>query len=734
MAWIEEVGQRQRSTKIFRDSVDPLKKQLVASTADQHYHDGTAWQDIDETFRADTLSGFAHLADKVRHAIRVGSTGTRRWMPRRDHPNEYVEFGRLQSWSGTAWGNVNLGTATRTGQSVSWTTTNFNLKLTNTWRKIKIDVVLKTLAAKRRLRWAVSLVGVTYNAGDIVSVAEGVKVGHVDLPIAWDANGSIDNQNVTITTTYSGGYIEFGGDLSTAVLPITIDPTLTDGYGGDVTTYCDATLNSYSSSVNTNFGSATTVNLRRDTVCNSIFLFNVSSIDDAATINDATLSLYNNYAWTATGTFELNSILSANSAWTESGCTWNHSNASDGHWAGDAASNGGTDAGCSVSGTDYNATALGTFTFIANTVANTLHSISLTASQVGTWLTANYGLVIRTTSDTGNSTWSFFSSDNTATATRPKLVVNYTSGTNGSVTAVVAESPAAGVIPVVSATKSATVTSVPATCPTAMLIPEVEGESEVNGNVTALVAASPASGVIPVVTGTRNQTVTVTLATSPSASIVPVVTGTISQTVTSVLASSPASGIVPVVSGTISQLVTSAIATSPSAAIIPVVTGTINQAVTSIVADSPSASIVPVVTGSRFETVTALVATSPAEGIVPVVSGTQSPTVVSLVAESPASMPVPVVSGSSSVSETVTAIVATSPAEAIIPVVSGEQNQTITVVPAYAPANMSIPTITGSTGIVVAPQVGGVYRDLFSRRRNIKILHDDEFFVIFGVK
>jgi len=62
--------------------------------------------------------------------------------------------------------------------------------------------------------------------------------------------------------------------------------------------------------------------------------------------------------WHNYGTWNATRVLSANSGWT-SGCTWNMANPAQGiAWAGDAARDGGPDAGCSVSGTDISATVM----------------------------------------------------------------------------------------------------------------------------------------------------------------------------------------------------------------------------------------------------------------------------------------------------------------------------------------------------------------------------------------
>jgi len=148
MAFIEQVNLRTAKTKTFQDEQNPDIKRLIAYVSDVHYNDGSTWQEISESFENDTLTGFAHKVEKLKHIIHVGSTSTKRWMPRRNVPTEYIEFGRLQSYNGTTWGNVNLGTPVRSGNKITWTTTAFTLSLSVTWKKVKIYVVLKTIHRK----------------------------------------------------------------------------------------------------------------------------------------------------------------------------------------------------------------------------------------------------------------------------------------------------------------------------------------------------------------------------------------------------------------------------------------------------------------------------------------------------------------------------------------------------------------------------------------------------------
>lgn len=424
MALIERADLRQRNVTILEDSLNPRLHQAIITLHDQHYLDDQGlFQPVDESIADGTVSGFVHKCEKTRHALHIGATGERRWIPRRAMPNEYVGFGRLQSFNGTTWANVNLGTPVRSGNTIIWNTANFTLKLTNIWRKIKLEAVLKTETSRRRLRWAVTLNGLTYNQGNLTSVSDGQVVGFIEKPIAWDANGSIKNQNVQITTTYLNGFIEFGGDLSTAVLPITIDPTFVDGPSGDVSSYIDALL--YEPSPTTNYGTFTGLEIGTEPAGPNkreryIFKFDVSSLA-GKTVTSATLRLTTSAVGASVvNTPEINfySILSGNSDWVESECSWNNRKTATA-WAGSA--------GCGTQGTDYSNTLLGTGTSFP-TAGSTGKDIDLLISEVQAWVGgANYGLLAKesTEPNTEKRILDYCSSDHADTANRPKLTVVY---------------------------------------------------------------------------------------------------------------------------------------------------------------------------------------------------------------------------------------------------------------------------------------------------------------------
>jgi len=153
--------------------------------------------------------------------------------------------------------------------------------------------------------------------------------------------------------------------------------------------------------------------------------FDLSSIPAGSTIYNATLSLWTKIQRSNTATLTVSRILAANSGWTEAQACWGYANLGAAtRWAGDAGADGGADAGCSQSGTDFSATALGTSNWADGEGVGTQHDITLKASEMQAMLSANHGMVLRVT--TGTRYIEVYSSDEaTQTTRRPKLVVNY---------------------------------------------------------------------------------------------------------------------------------------------------------------------------------------------------------------------------------------------------------------------------------------------------------------------
>lgn len=160
-------------------------------------------------------------------------------------------------------------------------------------------------------------------------------------------------------------------------------------------------------------------------------MFDLSSIPAGATIQSATLAL------TATATegasvndYAVHRIASGNSGWT-SAATWNTKDGTNA-WAGGAS-------GCDTAGTDYDTTAMGTWSNGASDPAGTVYTITLDTTEVANLLAANYGLVLIETTSNGQAL-SVASQENTTAAYRPLLTINYQTATMTASPATVVES------------------------------------------------------------------------------------------------------------------------------------------------------------------------------------------------------------------------------------------------------------------------------------------------------
>jgi hypothetical protein len=414
MAWIELLGRRGKKAKHYFDA-DTNQYRAVLTIHDQHYTDELdQWQDVDENI-VDDGDGFDKKCEKTRHIFRIGTGGNRRWYPRRNVTTEYVDITGMQYWD-NSWRNLNLPAAAWKAQGAEWDMTDLYASITNTWKCIKADFILKNSSAYTRLRFEITFTGLTYNdaTGELTSTTDGLVWGYISKPVAKDANGV----EVIVTQIYDGTTIEWSVDTTGATFPVSIDPTFTDGGGGgDVNTDWDTYVNI--DAPDDNFGTSQTLyHSLSGPVSNSLFLFNLDPLE-GMTVTSATLwvtsTAYHEYG----NTLAFNRILSANPAFIEGTATWNY-RATASRWAGDVENNGGPNAGCSVSGTDFASTAMGVLG-TDEEPEDTPYEVPLGLTEFNNMRANNSGIV-------GRSTYGSFhcaSSDDTYSEYRPVLDVIY---------------------------------------------------------------------------------------------------------------------------------------------------------------------------------------------------------------------------------------------------------------------------------------------------------------------
>jgi len=210
----------------------------------------------------------------------------------------------------------------------------------------------------------------------------------------------------------------------------TLDPTLTlqPGAADGIDTFV------YGGNADTNYGAEINIYLHGNDAAvrfRGLLKFDLSGIPVGAIVGSATLTL-TPYAGSIAGSYlRAWRILPANSAWTEFGATWNYALASATRWAGDAGGDGGADAGCTISGTDFSATLMAEVAILDN---STPLALSLLLSEFNSMVAANHGFVLRQYHPTNADRDIYLaSSDHATAALRPRLVVEYTLPAAGAV-------------------------------------------------------------------------------------------------------------------------------------------------------------------------------------------------------------------------------------------------------------------------------------------------------------
>ncbi len=272
----------------------------------------------------------------------------------------------------------------------------------------------------------------TANRVEVRQNSTGEVLWYIDAPIAEDSSalGSTVSGYLTLLRRGASRYVTVRFPkawFDTAVYPVYVDDSFTDGYGGGATTYKDTWI--VSTAANNNGGLNTNIVVGGTSVWRSLIQFDVSSIPGGATLSSATMSLY--CVSEAGGTDE---TVNAHRALVE----WFEGNQNDGVPAGgENASvwnyrnyNGSVAWGAAggQSGTDYTASATDSTTI---TAASAWYDWDVLA-DASAWYAGtatNYGLFCIGSLADGTQRKRFASSDYTTDASlRPKLVVVYTSG------------------------------------------------------------------------------------------------------------------------------------------------------------------------------------------------------------------------------------------------------------------------------------------------------------------
>lgn len=242
---------------------------------------------------------------------------------------------------------------------------------------------------------------ITVNQGSLASFAGSGTDYTVDWTLASGSNtmdiaADVVNEGNTAATQKELGYLVSQPDGSVTDIDTTV----------------------ISSAPDTNYASYPALNFRQSYIL--LIKFDLSSISGAVWM--AQVNFWLNSTNAANQNENIYRILAANSAWTTTAATWNYALPSSVRWAGDTGGDGGVDAGCSQSGTDYSATVMGTVVMAAADSAGHQYTVSLNLTEFGLMVAGNYGM--RMNGD-GGTTVLVDSSNSETASERPKLEVVY---------------------------------------------------------------------------------------------------------------------------------------------------------------------------------------------------------------------------------------------------------------------------------------------------------------------
>lgn len=149
-------------------------------------------------------------------------------------------------------------------------------------------------------------------------------------------------------------------------------------------------------------------------LAHGLIQFDLSSIPGDATITSVVLTLKTTATVRNTPTVDVYRILVANSAWTETGATWNTKDGAAG-WAGSA--------GASTSGTDYSTTLMAQTLINATTTA---FDFTLDLTEFALMQASNNGMLLKGDNEASNNDAVFSDATDATSGNRPKLTITYT--------------------------------------------------------------------------------------------------------------------------------------------------------------------------------------------------------------------------------------------------------------------------------------------------------------------
>ena len=147
---------------------------------------------------------------------------TRRYIPRRDISNEYIEIGVPQYLDNGIWKQLPLGDPNIDGSRLYFEQKDYTLEHLVTPDGAKVNLILNNESFNKPIRWPISFHNLTKEGETLVSDIDNETVANFTPPRWYDSG----DKSGSINWSVENGYVTYdASDLTGATYPVTIDPT-----------------------------------------------------------------------------------------------------------------------------------------------------------------------------------------------------------------------------------------------------------------------------------------------------------------------------------------------------------------------------------------------------------------------------------------------------------------------------------------------------------------------------
>lgn len=359
------------------------------------------------------ISARPHKIDRAPIMVSAGEDGMRRIHPTREI-DRYLEIGAPFVKTGGVWGQVNLGTPTRTGSRLQWTRPQADMYVDFGGHFVKLAILLKGgfVPEDNQIAFPVGLNGLTRSGFNILR--DGVPIGNLNLPKMVDLSdpGRMSDISHQITNIAGQPYwLLTLPDISSFTQPV-IDPTLT--LQPDPTDGLDTYIVDTSPTINSGSDVFIWSGERNDSnpKYRTLIKFDLSTLPANSIISSAIFS------WYVTNDFATNArthrLYRVKRAWLETQATWNI-------WT--TGNNWSTAGAFHVD--DCEQTEVASRAFTATETLNQFKDFPFTGLTTKSQLDLGNGWLIKADTEV-NDAYAGAASGDTTASERPKFVVVYT--------------------------------------------------------------------------------------------------------------------------------------------------------------------------------------------------------------------------------------------------------------------------------------------------------------------